>query len=55
MSAQANLIGFYPPVGPGDRTAVCAQLVPIHTVPKPLDNVRAPRTVMFVFRNDNVP
>lgn len=43
MSAQANLAGLYPPVGPYDwsmESGKHIQLVPIHTVPKSMDNVR---------------
>lgn len=42
MSAQANLAGLYPPVWPYDwnmEPGKHFQLVPIHTVPKSMDNV----------------
>lgn len=35
VSADANLAGMYPPAGPEKRP----QLIPVHTVPKPQDNV----------------
>lgn len=43
MSAEANLLGMYPPVGPRDWNGAPGkriQLVPIHTVPKTQDKVR---------------
>jgi len=42
MSAEANLAGMYPPVGPRDWNGAPGkrvQLIPIHTAPKSQDNV----------------